>query len=257
MIKKKSNSKKADTTTKKTKLRKQERSKITARDKKIQKQQPWITETEFPLEFRNQFPTIIEEIDTFIEICKVQAERLVPSFELEEDSKLFKAYRYGWAVGWYEGTEAVLNKIKNIKAANEEPIEEPKVEEGQNGRFDSWWANEFDEENTESRHRPMTYEDLDGYQGIAFGAWLDISFEDFDKFVHNYCFSRKRVGFWLTNEWGTMTWHFDCTNQAELHELSRETKIKKAKKLLETEGIIEPVEPMEFGKEEPPKPDYS
>ena len=36
-----------------------------------------------------------------------------------------------------------------------------------------------------------------------------------------------------------MIWYFDCTNQAELHELSKETKIKKAKKLLKEKAELE------------------
>ena len=101
----------------------------------------------------------------------------------------------------------------------------------------------------------MTFDDLDKYECISFGAYLNISFEDFDKFVKKYCWSRRRVGFWRVNEWGTQTFHFDVTNEEELQEHSKDFKIRQAKRLLEEEGIIEPNDKEEL--QEPPEPDYS
>ena len=78
----------------------------------------------------------------------------------------------------------------------------------------------------------------------------------FDEFIKNYCFSRKRVGFWQTDKHGTMTFFFDVKNQEELDAVNKEFEIQRAKKLLEDECIIEKVED-ELGIEELPEPDYS
>jgi|TARA_B100001964_G_C14174884_1_gene573341 hypothetical protein len=273
---KKSPSKKANTKTKKTKIKK------TARDKKIEEQQPWLTEKEFPMEYRNQFSTVIEEIDTYIKILQEQTKAHAVNFDLDNDLKLFQSYRYGWAVGWYEGTAAVLDKIKYLKSIEEDDIKEKKqreedhrkkvnkvindyVEEKKdtgdplwntnddiqfkveddneelNNRFSNWWQQQNDPEH-KSEYKSMTFEDLDKYDCISFGAYLNISFEDFDKFVKKYCWSRRRVGFWRTNEWGTQTFHFDATNEEELSELTKDFRVRQVKRLLEKEGIIEPIE---------------
>ena len=108
-IQKKSPSKKAETKTKKTKPTK------TARDKKIEEYCDWVTDKEFPMQFRNQFPTWIDDVDKYLETLKVSSEQYEPSFELEEDTKLFQAYRYGYAVGFYEGVTQVLERVKEVK----------------------------------------------------------------------------------------------------------------------------------------------
>ena len=63
-IQKKSPSKKAETKTKKTKPTK------TARDKKIEEYCDWVTDKEFPMQFRNQFPTWIDDVDKYLETLK-------------------------------------------------------------------------------------------------------------------------------------------------------------------------------------------
>ena len=123
-----------------------------------------------------------------------------------------------------------------------------------NNRFNEWWQTTQDPE-YKSEYKSMTFDDLDKYECISFGAYLNISFEDFDKFVKKYCWSRRRVGFWRVNEWGTQTFHFDVTNEKELQEHSKDFKIRQAKRLLEEEGIIEPNDKEEL--QEPPEPDYS
>ena len=123
-----------------------------------------------------------------------------------------------------------------------------------NNRFNEWWRTTQDPE-YKSEYKSMTFDDLDKYECISFGAYLNISFEDFDKFVKKYCWSRRRVGFWRVNEWGTQTFHFDVTNEEELSVITKDFRIRQAKRLLEKEGIIEPVDNEE--PQEPPEPDYS
>jgi hypothetical protein len=243
-------------TTKKTKLKK------TPRDKKIEKQQPWLTEEEFNLEFRNQFPTIVEEIDKYIEACEEEAKKREPSFEVDSDLRLFKAYRWGWAVGYYESTEQILNHIKTFKSvknqeaetlrAREElekigidPIHDPNLDRldpqddnvEANDRFNNWWNETIDPEQKE-KFKPFTFDDFDKYEAISFGAYLNMAFEDFDNLIKRYCWSRKRVGFWRHNEWGTATFHFDVINEKELNEVSKDYQIRQAKRVLEDEGYI-------------------
>jgi len=288
-IKKKSPSKKAKTKTKTTKPKK------TARDKKIEEQQPWLTDEEFPLEFRNQFPSEIREIDNYIAWLKENATKYEVELKTTKELDMFQSYRYGWAVGWSEGVEKVLERIKEVRNySEEEQIEEKKrLEEANrhktnhfinnyfeeqkekgdplyttddttqfkveddneqiNNRFNEWWQTTQDPE-YKSQYQSMTFDDLDKYECISFGAYLNISFEDFDKFVKRYCWSRRRVGFWRVNEWGTQTFHFDCTNEEELNATTKDFRIRAAKRLLEKEGIIEPIEEEP---QEPPEPDYS
>ena len=205
---------------------------------------------------------------------------------------MFQSYRYGWAVGWSEGVEKVLERIKEVR--NDTKTEEnSKAEENRNkvnkflsdklnqsieqgdplytssddaqfkveddneeinNRFNEWWRTTQDPE-YKTQFQSMTFDDLDKYECISFGAYLNISFEDFDKFVKKYCWSRRRVGFWRVNEWGTQTFHFDVTNEEELSVITKDFRIRQAKRLLEKEGIIEPVDNEE--PQEPPEPDYS
>ena len=285
-IKKKSPSKKAKTKTKKTKPTK------TARDKKIEEQQPWLTDEEFPIEYRNQFPEEIQAIDNYIAWLKENATKYEVELKTTKELDMFQSYRYGWAVGWSEGVEKVLERIKEVR--NDTKTEEnSKAEENRNkvnkflsdklnqsieqgdplytssddarfkveddneeinNRFNEWWRTTQDPE-YKTQFQSMTFDDLDKYECISFGAYLNISFEDFDKFVKKYCWSRRRVGFWRVNEWGTQTFHFDVTNEEELQEHSKDFKIRQAKRLLEEEGIIEPNDKEEL--QEPPEPDYS
>ena len=291
-IKKKSPRKKGATKTKKKVLEK------TARDKKIEEQQPWIDELNFPLDYRNQFPTDIQEIDNYIAFLKENATKYEVELNAHDELDMFQAYRWGWAVGWSEGIEAVMNRIKEVrndtqiqknleheerdkeefdrqtrnqfiknyleeKKATGDPIHTTednaqfKVEDDNeeiNNRFNEWWRTTQDPE-YKTQFQSMTFDDLDKYECISFGAYLNISFEDFDKFVKKYCWSRRRVGFWRVNEWGTQTFHFDVTNEEELQEHSKDFKIRQAKRLLEEEGIIEPNDKEEL--QEPPEPDYS
>jgi len=101
-IKKKSPRKKGATKTKKKVLEK------TARDKKIEEQQPWIDELNFPLDYRNQFPTDIQEIDNYIAFLKENATKYEVELNAHDELDMFQAYRWGWAVGWSEGIEAVM-----------------------------------------------------------------------------------------------------------------------------------------------------
>ena len=108
-IKKKSPSKKAKTKTKKTKPTK------TARDKKIEEQQPWLTDEEFPIEYRNQFPEEIQAIDNYIAWLKENATKYEVELKTTKELDMFQSYRYGWAVGWSEGVEKVLERIKEVR----------------------------------------------------------------------------------------------------------------------------------------------
>ena len=285
-IKKKSPSKKAKTKTKKTKPTK------TARDKKIEEQQPWLTDEEFPIEYRNQFPEEIQAIDNYIAWLKENATKYEVELKTTKELDMFQSYRYGWAVGWSEGVEKVLERIKEVR--NETNTEEnskaeenrdkvnkflsdklnQSIEQGDplytssddaqfkveddneeiNNRFNEWWRTTQDPE-YKTQFQSMTFDDLDKYECISFGAYLNISFEDFDQFVKKYCWSRRRVGFWRVNEWGTQTFHFDVTNEEELSVITKDFRIRQAKRLLEKEGIIEPVDNEE--PQEPPEPDYS
>ena len=285
-IKKKSPSKKAKTKTKKTKPTK------TARDKKIEEQQPWLTDEEFPIEYRNQFPEEIQAIDNYIAWLKENANKYEVELKTTKELDMFQSYRYGWAVGWSEGVEKVLERIKEVR--NDTKTEEnskseenrdkvnkfisdklnQSIEQGDplytssddaqfkveddneeiNNRFNEWWRTTQDPE-YKTQFQSMTFDDLDKYECISFGAYLNISFEDFDQFVKKYCWSRRRVGFWRVNEWGTQTFHFDVTNEEELSVITKDFRIRQAKRLLEKEGIIEPVDNEE--PQEPPEPDYS
>ena len=285
-IKKKSPRKKGATKEKKTKLKK------TARDKRIEEQQPWVDEINFPLSYRNKFPIDIQEIDNYIAFLKENASKYEVELNAHDELDMFQAYRWGWAVGWSEGIETVMNRIKEVR--NDEQIQKnleyeerqqavnkflsdklnQSIEQGDplytssddaqfkveddneeiNNRFNEWWRTTQDPE-YKSEYKSMTFDDLDKYECISFGAYLNISFEDFDKFVKKYCWSRRRVGFWRVNEWGTQTFHFDVTNEKELQEHSKDFKIRQAKRLLEKEGIIEPIDKEE--PQEPPEPDYS
>ena len=301
MIKKKSNGKKADTKTKKAKLKR------SPRDKKIEKEHNWVKE--FDLEFRNQFPSAIDDVDKYIKALEEGAEKLAPSFEIEEDTQLMKAYRYGWAIGWSEGNGTVLEKIKDIKTdqqveedelVNEMTnnkvfkfLEEQKAsdpdrkihrdevleasyltreelanagiqnidrydinkrpEQLNNSRFNEWWKNNSEEQ--PQREGELTYEDLDRYSYINFSSSYGSKFSDFDKFIKDYCFSRKRVGFWQTTKRGESLFWFDLLNEDELNAQNKSIEIARAKQLLEEEGIIERKE--EFEREEPPEPNYS
>jgi hypothetical protein len=228
-IQKKSPSKKAETKTKKTKPTK------TSRDKKIEEYCDWVTDKEFPMQFRNQFPTWIDDVDKYLETLKVSSEQYEPSFELEEDTKLFQAYRYGYAVGFYEGVTQVLERIKEVKQESTE--QEPEIDL----KFNQWWEEQHDQ--NKFSDGKMTFDTLDKYSVISYGTDLGVKFEKFSEFIKEYCWSRKRVGFWRTDEYGNHTFHFDVKNQEELDERNKEFRIKKAKELLETEGIIEPIEP--------------
>ena len=285
-IKKKSPSKKAKTKTKKTKPTK------TARDKKIEEQQPWLTDEEFPIEYRNQFPEEIQAIDNYIAWLKENATKYEVELKTTKELDMFQSYRYGWAVGWSEGVEKVLERIKEVrndtKTEENSKAEENRdkvnkflsdklnqsIEQGDplytssddaqfkveddneeiNNRFNEWWRTTQDPE-YKTQFQSMTFDDLDKYECISFGAYLNISFEDFDQFVKKYCWSRRRVGFWRVNEWGTQTFHFDVTNEEELSVITKDFRIRQAKRLLEKEGIIEPVDNEE--PQAPPEPDYS
>ena len=288
-IKKKSPRKKAKTKTKEAKLEK------TERDYKIEEQQPWINIEDYPLSYRNKFPLDIEEIDKYIAWLKENATKYEVELHASQELDMFQAYRWGWAVGWSEGIETVMNRIKEVrndtqmqknleneekekeefdkhtrnefikkyleeKKATGDPIHTTddnaqfKVEDDNeelNNRFTEWWQQQNDPEH-KSEYKSMTFDDLDNYECISFGAYLNIAFEDFDKFIKRYCWSRRRVGFWRVNEWGTQTFHFDCTNEEELQTLTKDFKIRQAKRLLQKEGLIDKEEP-----QEPPEPDYS
>ena len=56
--------------------------------------------------------------------------------------------------------------------------------------------------------KPLTYEEIDRYEAIAYGPLLGIPWEEFNKMIKRYCKNRKRKGKWETNEWGTQTFHF-------------------------------------------------
>ena len=58
------------------------------------------------------------------------------------------------------------------------------------------------------RFKPLTYEEIDRYDAIAYGPFLGISWEEFNKMIKRYCKASKRKGKWKTNEWGTQTFHF-------------------------------------------------
>ena len=281
--------------------------KKTPRDKKIESHNDWITDKEYPMDFRNQFPTWIEDVDKYIDLCNHLAEQKKPSFELEEDTDRMKAYRYGWGVGFAEGVESVLEKVKSIKA-DQQKLDDAKVNQLSNNKvhkyleeqepdrkiskqevleasmltreelieagiedldrymtkkeeepiwnvdFNEWWNENYDKDQTQPGK--LTYQDLDRYNYITYGTHLGDKFSVFDEFIKNYCFSRKRVGFWQTDKHGTMTFFFDVKNQEELDAVNKEFEIQRAKKLLEDEGIIEKVED-ELGTEEPPELDYS
>ena len=202
-IKKKSPSKKAKTKTKKTKPTK------TARDKKIEEQQPWLTDEEFPIEYRNQFPEEIQAIDNYIAWLKENATKYEVELKTTKELDMFQSYRYGWAVGWSEGVEKVLERIKEVR--NDTKTEEnSKAEENRNkvnkflsdklnqsieqgdplytssddaqfkveddneeinNRFNEWWRTTQDPE-YKSEYKSMTFDDLDKYECITFGAYL-------------------------------------------------------------------------------------
>ena len=286
-IKKKSNGKKAETKTKKAKLKR------SPRDKKIEKQHNFVKE--FDLEFRNQFPSAIDDVDKYIKALEEGAEKFAPSFELEKDTQLMKAYRYGWAVGWSEGNGTVLEKIKDIKT-DQQVEEDELVNEMTNNkvfkfleeqkaidpdrkihkdevleasyltraeladagiqnidrydinkradrladsRFKGWW--QANSEPQPQREGELTYEDLDRYSYINFSSGYGTSFSEFDKFIKDYCFSRKRVGFWQTTSAGESLFWFDLLDEEELNAKNKSIKIAKAKQLLEEEGIIESI----------------
>jgi len=253
----------------------------------------WITDKEYPMDFRNQFPTWIEDVDKYIDLCNHLAEQKKPSFELEEDTDRMKAYRYSWGVGFAEGVESVLEKVKSIKA-DQQKLDDAKVNQLSNNKvhkyleeqepdikiskqevleasmltreelieagiedldrymkkkeeepiwnvdFNEWWNENYDKDQTEPGK--LTYQDLDRYNYITYGTHLGDKFSVFDEFIKNYCFSRKRVGFWQTDKHGRMTFFFDVKNQEELDAVNKEFEIQRAKKLLEDEGIIEKVQ---------------
>ncbi len=107
-------------------------------------------------------------------------------------------------------------------------------------KFNQWWDEQHDQ--NKFSDGKMTFDTLDKYSVISYGTDLGVKFEKFSEFIKEYCWSRKRVGFWRTDEYGNHTFHFDVKNQEELDERNKEFRIKKAKELLETEGIIEPIE---------------
>jgi len=269
----------------------------TARDKAIEQKHDWLTEEEIPMELRNQFPEDIIEVDQYIQHCQNVASSHAPSFDVEDEIKTMKSYRYGWAVGWHEGVESVLDKVRQVQkerqAMDDEKVnnlsnkkvfdylekEDPEkkipakklievskvtkkelLERGirdtdrylhktpEQERFDNWWVENYGYDRRKGI-MTLSYESIDCFNGLQFGSWWSLSFEDFDQYIHNYCYNRKRVGFWEVDTYGHMTFHFDVLNKEELNEKNRERKILEAKQLLESEGIIERVEP--------PEPDYS
>ena len=56
--------------------------------------------------------------------------------------------------------------------------------------------------------KPLTYKQLDQYEAIAYGPFLGIPWEEFNKMIKRYCKASKRKGKWKTNEWGTQTFYF-------------------------------------------------
>ena len=57
---------------------------------------------------------------------------------------MFQAYRWGWAVGWSEGIEAVMNRIKEVRndtqiQKNLEHEERDKEEFDSYGRSDTYY----------------------------------------------------------------------------------------------------------------------
>ena len=56
--------------------------------------------------------------------------------------------------------------------------------------------------------------------------------------IVKYLCRAKWVGIYFANDCGTQTFHFDVKNDAELYKVSKDFQIRKAKCLLEDEGII-------------------
>ena len=213
------------------------------RDKKIEKQNPWVKD--IPLQERNKFPDKIDELDKYIATLKVRIRDHETSLDILEEEKHFTAYRYGWAVGWYEAYETVLEKLKGFETVNGKVNGKLDTEEYQsNKRFHDWWTQqreygrELEIERSRNKWKLFEDKDLDTYDAISYSPALNISFDEFNDMVVKYCSRSKRVGFWRANEWGTQTFHFDVKNDAELHEVSKDFQIRKAKRLLEDEGII-------------------
>ena len=286
----------------KSKVRKKRTTKAkitkTKRDKLIEKYCSWVNEKDFPMNFRNNFPTDINEINKYLLALEDAPEKYATSFEVEADKKLFQSYRYGYAVGFSEGVSQVLGKIKEVRSSTiaeedeianqistnkvfdylekenekdpdqmiskEEILQKSKLtredlekagiqnverylthnEPEINLEFNDWWNKTHGEGEEENFHtKKFTFHDLDKYKYISYGADLGVKFSKFSDFIKQYCWSRKRIGFWHTDELGNHTFHFDVKDKAELDEETREYRIQKAKELLEEEGIIEPVPP--------------
>ena len=88
----------------------------TKRDKLIEKYCSWVNDKDFSMNFRNNFPTDIDEINKYLIALEEALEKYATSFEVEADKKLFQSYRYGYAVGFSEGVSQVLDKIKEVRS---------------------------------------------------------------------------------------------------------------------------------------------
>ena len=69
----------------------------------IDEQHPWVDEETYPLEYRNQFPTDIQEIDNYIAWLKMNAKKYEVELNSHDELDMFQAYRWGWAVGVVRG----------------------------------------------------------------------------------------------------------------------------------------------------------